>query len=324
MQSRRSHLIESLEPRALMAGNDLLPDLVTTADPFRQVMHGWYYGASQQWMRGKTLLRFANAVANVGQGPLETYADEIVEHPVDGQEVPVSQRIYQSAGGFVSRPSGVLHFHDQGSHHHFHFEDFAEYNLRAVTTGNGVGAVVRTGGKAGFCLRDSYVHDGSVPGTPGGVVYGDECYPKSGISVGWADWYGATLDFQWIDVTGLPAGQYWLEAIADPENRLLETNENNNTTRIMVNLNVPRLGDANLDGNVDYRDFNILRANFGRTFVTWSQGDFTGDRRVNFEDFQILETAFDSTPPAPSPAPSPAPPARPTASVPRRRPAFAF
>jgi hypothetical protein len=315
----RSRLIEPLEPRALMAG-DLLPDLVTVADPFRQIMHGWYYGASQQWMRGKTLLRFANAVANLGQGPLETYADQIVEHPVDGQEVPVSQRVYQSGGGFVARPAGVLHFHDQGSHHHFHFEDFAEYNLRAVTAGNGVGAIVRTGGKAGFCLRDSYQYDASVPGAPGNVVYGDECYPKSGISVGWADWYGATLDFQWIDVTGLPPGQYWLESIADPENRLAESNENNNTTRIMVNLNVPRLGDANLDGHVNSTDFNILRSNFGRNFVTWSAGDFTGDRRVTFEDFQILETSFDSA----SPAPAPASPIRPTAGAPRRRTAFAF
>ena len=316
-----SRPLESLEPRALMAG-DLLPDLVTVADPFQQIMHGWYYGASQQWMRGKTLLRFANAVANVGQGPLETYADQIVEDPVDGQEVPVSQRIYQSGGGFVTKAAGVLHFHDQGSHHHFHFEDFAEYNLRAVTPGNGVGAIIRTGGKAGFCLRDSYQYDSGIPGAPPNVVYGDECYPKSGISVGWADWYGATLDFQWIDVTGLPPGQYWLESIADPENRLAESNENNNATRILVNLNVPRLGDANLDGRVNSTDFNILRSNFGRNFVTWSAGDFTGDHRVAFEDFQILETSFDSA--SPTPAPAPSSPLRPAVSTPRRRTAFAF
>ena len=98
------------------------------------------------------------------------------------------------------------------------------------------------------------------------------------------------------------------------ENRLAESNENNNTTRILVNLSVPRLGDANLDGHVNSTDFNILRSNFGRNFVTWTAGDFTGDRRVNFEDFQILETYFDSAPPAPAP-PSPI---RPTAGPPRR------
>jgi hypothetical protein len=319
VKSRRTLFVEPLEPRQLLSGNDLLPDLVTTADPFRQTMYDWRYGASRAWMPGKVLLRFSNAVANVGQGPLETYADQIVTNPVDGQEVPVSQRIYQSTGGFITRPAGVLHYHDQGSHHHFHFEDFAQYNLRAVTPGNGVGAIVRTGEKAGFCLRDSYPHNSGLPGAPAYPVYGDECYPMSGISVGWADYYGADLDFQWIDVTGLPAGQYWLESIADPDNRLLESDETNNTTRILVTLNAPKLGDANGDGHADFTDFAILRENFGRPGVTWAQGDFTGDRKVTFEDFQVLEMAFDSPT-----SPAPALPSRPTLRPSPRRSAFAF
>ena len=315
-----SRFTEPLEPRRYFA--DLLPDLVTVADPFREIMHGWRYGASRAWMPGKVLLRFANAVANTGQGALETHADQIITNPVDGQEVPVSQRIYQSGGGFRTQPSGVLHYHDQGSHHHFHFEDFAQYNLRAVTAGNGVGEVVRSGGKAGFCLRDSFAYDRNLPGAPQGVVYGDECYPTSGISVGWADYYGADLDFQWIDITGLPPGQYWLESIADPDNKLLEANETNNTTRILVTLNVPRLGDANGDTKVDNQDFAILRSNFGRTGMTWSQGDFTGDRRVTFEDFQVFELGFDPAPAPASRAAAPTP-VRPTLTAVKRRSVFA-
>jgi hypothetical protein len=329
-----SRFAEPLEPRRHFAG-DLLPDLVTVADPSLQIMHGWRYGASRAWMPNKVLLRFANAVANVGEGALETHADQIVTHPVDGQEVPVSQRIYQSGGGFRSQPSGVLHYHDQGSHHHFHFEDFAEYNLRAVTPGNGVGPIVRTGGKAGFCLRDSYAYNRNLPGAPQGVVYGDECYPTSGISVGWADYYGADLDFQWIDVTNLPPGQYWLESTADPDNKLLELNETNNTTRILVTLDVPLAGDINGDGRADPLDFAVLRNNFGYSGLSWSGGDLTGDRKVDFEDFQVFELAFGGAPrpapgpaaarpPARAPAPAAVPQTRPVSTTPRKRSAFAF
>src|SRR5205814_5121140 len=137
-------------------------------------------------------------------------ADQIIDNPVSGQQVTVSQRISNTSGGYTSRPAGVMEFHDEGSHHHFHFEDFSQYNLRAVTAGNGVGAVVRTGEKAGFCLLDSFIADFSRPGTPPGPVY-TQCYPVSGISVGWADLYDYTIDFQWIDVTGLPSGHYCLE-----------------------------------------------------------------------------------------------------------------
>jgi hypothetical protein len=57
-----------------------------------------------------------------------------------------------------------------------------------------------------------------------------------GISVGWADVYSSTLADQWIDITNVKPGKYWLEVVADPRNRIHESNEKNNTTRILVNL----------------------------------------------------------------------------------------
>jgi hypothetical protein len=65
------------------------------------------------------------------------------------------------------------------------------------------------GHKQGFCVID--------------VVLYDIAPPKylvcqfQGISVGWADEYHDDLDGQWIDVTGLPAGDYVLEAEVNPE-----------------------------------------------------------------------------------------------------------
>jgi len=47
-------------------------------------------------------------------------------------------------------------------------------------------------------------------------------------------------------------------------------------------------GDANLDGKVDYQDFLILKANWGRRDAWWEQGDFNGDHIVDAADLQLL------------------------------------
>ena len=47
-------------------------------------------------------------------------------------------------------------------------------------------------------------------------------------------------------------------------------------------------GDANLDGTVDYADFQILAANYGATNTYWEQGDFNDDGMVNWQDLTLL------------------------------------
>lgn len=53
-----------------------------------------------------------------------------------------------------------------------------------------------------------------------------------------------------------------------------------------------RAGDCNLDGKVDYADFEILAANFGGDGVEdkrwWSQGDFNNDQVVGLDDLKLL------------------------------------
>jgi regulation of enolase protein 1 (concanavalin A-like superfamily) len=59
-------------------------------------------------------------------------------------------------------------------------------------------------------------------------------------------------------------------------------------------------GDANGDRNVDDADFAVLYANRDQTGRTFSQGDFNLDGSVDFKDFQILELSFGNTLPAPA------------------------
>jgi hypothetical protein len=53
------------------------------------------------------------------------------------------------------------------------------------------------------------------------------------------DLYDLGLPNQWIDVTGIPDGRYWVEAEVDPERRLLEADDVNNVSRIEVALGRP-------------------------------------------------------------------------------------
>jgi hypothetical protein len=64
---------------------------------------------------------------------------------------------------------------------------------------------------------------------------------------------------------------------------------------------IPIPGDANLDGVVNQLDFARLYTNFG-IGSTWAEGDFDGDGRVTFADFQTLERNFSgSLTPVPEP-----------------------
>jgi hypothetical protein len=76
---------------------------------------------------------------------------------------------------------------------------------------------------------------------------------------------------------------------------------------------VPRAGDADWDGNVDFADYLTLEANYGATAAaTWEHGDFNGDTDVDFSDYQALERNFGKVLPA---LPGDAVPAPPVLSV---------
>ena len=51
-------------------------------------------------------------------------------------------------------------------------------------------------------------------------------------------------------------------------------------------------GDANLDGVVDFTDFQILETNFNQQHTLWDQGDFNLDGKVDYLDFLIFRQRF--------------------------------
>ena len=54
-------------------------------------------------------------------------------------------------------------------------------------------------------------------------------------------------------------------------------------------------GDANNDGTVDINDLTIVLNNYGRTGMTWSQGEFTGGGTVDINDLTIVLANYNTS-----------------------------
>jgi hypothetical protein len=120
-------------------------------------------------------------------------------------------------------------------HAHYHFQNYMSYRL-LDTNGNRVAV----GLKVGFCVLDVFRWSPSAAST---ALY--SCTDQ-GIQVGWGDLYDSTLDGQWIDVTGLPNGNYTMELEANPQGIIQEANYSNNVIHVPIqigNPNAPPLND---------------------------------------------------------------------------------
>lgn len=122
-----------------------------------------------------------------------------------------------NADFFLGNPFGNPLFQFSPCHGHYHFEGYADYNLVNLATGAKI-----TGHKQGFCLLDSQQ---VVPGSPSS---GYNC-GFQGISAGWADVYGSSLDCQWVDITDVPPGNYLLAVEVNSEQQIPESIFKNNT-----------------------------------------------------------------------------------------------
>jgi len=89
----------------------------------------------------------------------------------------------------------AAYFYYAPCHGHYHIRDFSVYELLTPD-----GALVVAGHKQGFCMEDSFKYTG-------GPSHGYDC-TYQGITSGWGDWYYKQLGGQWIDITGVPEGDY--------------------------------------------------------------------------------------------------------------------
>lgn len=88
-------------------------------------------------------------------------------------------------------------FHYSECHDHWHFDEFARYELRDGDS------VIATGHKQAFCLLDT--NSWAWP-----LQVGQFDCSNQGVSRGFSDFYEAGLPCQWVDVTDTPPGEYVL------------------------------------------------------------------------------------------------------------------
>ncbi|HKQ36912.1 MAG TPA: lysyl oxidase family protein [Verrucomicrobiae bacterium] len=126
---------------------------------------------------------------------------------------------------FIGNPADYPNlFHFSSCHGHYHFDGTAAYELLTPN-----GDTVVTARKQGFCFRDDALF---VPGA-GPAKYTCE---NQGISIGWEDVYDKSLDCQWLDITGVPCGEYILRVVANPDAILPELNYTNNVAEVLITL----------------------------------------------------------------------------------------
>ncbi len=188
---------------------------------------------------GQKLLRFSNTIANEGKGRLEVVPVNNTNGTTDAYQQIYSHDLLGQWYVVQTRYVGTFAFHPE--HNHWHFEDFARYELRDVAWDGSIGeTVLASSQKVSFCITDSTLVDpylDHASATPQ-YVYCDQSNPQ-GISVGWADTYKWDLAGQSLDITGLPDGNYWIVSTADPDNLLDEGGgeaESNNTAAVSVHI----------------------------------------------------------------------------------------
>lgn len=187
---------------------------------------------------GRLLLRAGNSIDSVGRGPAELHGIRISRYFMRGR-----QRIYKRAGGRIGINTGARIFfkHVPGQTSYWKFHNAARFELWRL---NGRGARTRrsrVGPKVSYCLRDLHHTHPARRRSPRRRVYPTCSTSFSrqrvtlGTSIGWSDVYPPAYPEQWIDVTGL-RGCFDFVHIADPRDRIYESNERNNSAAVRVRL----------------------------------------------------------------------------------------
>jgi len=251
---------------------ELLPDIIVARPPLLASGSGGVIEYSQFGNGANNgRLRISVSSPNVGHGPVEIRATNTYICGTDtltgtapttcsNTGLPptqlIKQRVYVKNGNIMTyydRDAGSMTYHP--THGHMHFDGWGVFTLRVQTSDpNPLNwPVVGDGAKMAFCLMDY----GSCSTYPGHCVdslgntllngnfpnygLGGGSYNCSatvqGISSGYTDIYYQSLDGMWIDIPpGTCNGNYFIVAQLDPNNNLLEENENNNIIAIPYTL----------------------------------------------------------------------------------------
>ena len=149
----------------------------------------------------RRLLRFDTVIMNAGDGDL------VVGDRADPNNPYASYFVFSACHG------------------HYHIRDFSVYQLLRLD-----GTIAAEGHKQGFCMEDSFKYGENKSN-------GYDCHFQ-GITSNWGDWYYKQLVGQWIDITGVPEGDY-IVRISINVGPIFDEGENRYPNVIQVRIHVP-------------------------------------------------------------------------------------
>ena len=213
------------------------PDLVMSA-PFNLTM-------DRKTERGHVLLRASSSINNHGSGPLELRG-----HRRSSRSMTVTQIIYRANRTRAFFPSQALlgfklvsgqrYGFTYPNLSYWKFRGAARFQLWSLDARGKATKLIRFGPKLFYCFRDLQRTRRSRR-SPSRAVY-PACSQNPGqqrvtlgTSVGWSDVYLYIYSEQYIDVTGL-RGRFAYVQVADPFNRIVESNELNNFSEVLIRL----------------------------------------------------------------------------------------
>ena len=243
MQRRRSQLLAlagallcgALWPASVAyagaSGDELLPDL-KPVPPYQLVVDG---------SPGAFVIGFGSSAENHGDAELKMRGSR----PNTGTPQMQAAQLVQLDGGGerVYRDAGVFQFVTEVTHRHWHWLRFMRYELRRASNY----ALGNPDVKSGFCVADRKRVAGfdDAPQNFPDPSWCEQDNPSAtklvvGLSVGWGDPYDPLLEGQAIELSGLPAGKYYLVHHVNPERLIREKSYRNNYSAALVELSWPR------------------------------------------------------------------------------------
>jgi hypothetical protein len=210
---------------------NLVPDVQTV-----QILRPFLFDeATQTVYEGPPLLYFDTWAQNLGTVPVQLAFGGLESPETAVAEQCVSWRAPEAYLCREQVPVGGFSWHDE--HTHFHFNEFAAYELRNLLPSGRVDysprGLLAASEKVSFCLIDSrQVRDDANP-----AGFYSTCTPTvEGISPGWTDIYTSDLAGQQLSLDGLADGRYALVIKMDYLDHIHETNDDDNVVEATLDI----------------------------------------------------------------------------------------
>ena len=200
-----------------------LPDLVP--------LPSWGIRMFHDRRSGLDLLTFGATVWVGGNSPLD-----VEGFRSNGSPVMKAYQYFWRNGHVIGRArAGTMGFDAKPGHNHWHFEQFARYQL----LDSAKNLAVRSH-KVGFCIAPTDPVDLLAPHAvwqPPVIGFGDftcgsptALWVQEMMPVGWGDTYFQDIAGQAFDITTVPNGTYYIQVTANPQHVLYESNTRNDVS----------------------------------------------------------------------------------------------